>query len=280
VHLGVSVFSGQLTIAPQELAPMVEERGFESLWVPEHSHIPVSRESPFPRGGELPDHYRRTHDPFVAISMAAAVTTRLKLGFGVCLVAQRDTLQTAKAVASLDLLSGGRVLFGAGGGWNREEMRNHGTDPDTRFRLLRERLRAMKAIWTEEAPEYHGRLVDFDPVWSWPKPLQRPHPPIYLGGGGPNALARVVDLADGWMPIAPKDPDLLLSDVARLRQMAEAAGRREPRVTLYSAPADAETLLRYQEAGIERAVLWLPPAARDVVEPVLDELEALRERLS
>src|SRR5919206_2840703 len=186
MKFGVTMFTTRYSIGPAELARAVEERGFESLFVPEHTHIPVSRRSPWPGGADLPDEYRETLDPFLALTAAAAATERLLLGTGICLVVERDPITTAKEVATLDHLSGGRFLFGVGAGWNAEEMQNHGTDPSTRFGLMRERVEAMKAIWTQDEAAYHGKHVDFDAMWSWPKPAQKPHPPILVGGRGAN----------------------------------------------------------------------------------------------
>ena len=200
MELGLALFATDYTLEPARVARLAEERGFESFWVTEHTHIPVSRDTPYPGGGELPREYSHTHDPFVALAMAAAVTSRIKLGTGVCLVIQRDPIVTAKEVASLDLLSGGRFLFGIGAGWNREEMRDHGTDPGRRFSLMRERVEAMKAIWTEDEASYQGEHVAFGPMWSWPKPLQDPHPPVIVGGNGAKVLDRVLRYGDEWMP--------------------------------------------------------------------------------
>ena len=197
----LSMFPTEYAIRIDDLARAAEERGFESLWVPEHTHIPVSRRTQFPGGTELPKEYSHTLDPFVALGAAAAVTTKLKLGTAICLVVERDPIVLAKEVASLDLLSGGRFLFGVGVGWNVEEMENHGTNPKTRRTLMRERIEAMKAIWTQEQAQYHGRFVNFDPIWSYPKPVQKPYPPILMGGQGTKALQGVVDYCDGWMPI-------------------------------------------------------------------------------
>src|SRR5512143_2164356 len=201
MDFGVTMFATDYAMRPDDLARAVEERGFESLWFPEHTHIPASRKSPWPGGPELPKEYWHTHDLFVALTMAAAVTRTLKVGSGICLVVERDPITLAKEVATLDHLSNGRFLFGIGGGWNAEEMANHGTDFTRRWQLLRERIEAMKTIWRDDDAAYHGELVDFDPIWSWPKPVQKPHPPIYLGGHGPKALARVVRYCDGWLPI-------------------------------------------------------------------------------
>jgi probable F420-dependent oxidoreductase len=272
LQLGVAMFPADWAIAPAELARLVEDRGFESLWVPEHTHIPVSRESPWPGGGELPREYSHTHDPFVALATAAAVTERLKLGTGICLVVERDPIITAKEVASLDQLSGGRFLFGIGAGWNKEEMRNHGTDPDHRFGLMRERVEAMKAIWTEDEAEYHGRYVDFDPIWSWPKPAQKPHPPVLVGGSGPKVIERVIRYGDEWMPNRVSDDDVLLGRVAELQRRAEEAGRGPIPVTVYGASRKPERLERWAEGGVTRAVYWLQPTAADEAERALDEL--------
>ena len=202
MHKGVFFFPTDYAIEVPELAQELENRGFESLFLCEHTHIPTSRRSPFPGGGELPRHYIRTHEPFVALSFAASVTKNLKLGTGICLVIQRDPIVTANTIASLDMLSGGRFIFGAGGGWNLEEMENHGTDPKTRFKLLRERLLAMKAMWTEEEASFRGDYVNIEPSWCYPKPVQTPHPPIILGGETVHTLRRVVEFCDGWLPRA------------------------------------------------------------------------------
>jgi probable F420-dependent oxidoreductase len=272
LELGVAMFPADWAITPAELAPLVEERGFESLWFPEHTHIPVTRESPWPGGGELPPEYSHTHDPFVALATAAAVTERLKLGTGICLVVERDPIVTAKEVASLDQLSGGRFLFGIGAGWNKEEMRNHGTDPDHRFGLMRERVEAMKAIWAEDEAGYHGRYVDFDPIWSWPKPAQKPHPPIVVGGSGPKVLDRVLRYGDEWMPNRVSDDDVLLERVAELQRRAGEAGRGPIPVTVYGASRKPERLERWAEGGVTRAVYWLRPTDGGETERSLDEL--------
>src|SRR3982074_573220 len=204
-----------------ELAPATEQLGFESLWVAEHSHIPASRESQWPGGAELPKHYWHTLDPFVALTGAALAAKTIRVGTGICLVVQRDPIHTAKQVASLDLISNGRFLFGIGAGWNKEEMADHGTDFGTRLKLMRERVEAMKAIWTQDEAEYHGEMVNFDRMWCWPKPVQRPHPPILLGGNGPNTLKRVVRYADGWMP----NRGNFMERIPELRRLTEEAGR-------------------------------------------------------
>jgi probable F420-dependent oxidoreductase len=274
VLFGVSIFATDYAIDPLSLGRLVEDRGFESLWFPEHTHIPTSRETEWPGGRELPEQYWHTYDPFVALSAVAAATERLKLGTGVCLVVERDPIVTAKEVASLDRLSGGRFLFGVGAGWNKEEMRNHGTDPSRRFSLMRERIDAMKTIWTQEEPEYHGEHVDFDPIWSWPKPVQEPHPPVLVGGSAPKVLDRVVAFGDGWMPNrVPLDelPDW----IERLRRKSEEAGRERPPVTLVGLKPEREAVERAAAAGVERVVLWLPPEEQTAVEERLDRYAEL-----
>ncbi len=198
MKLGVSIFPTDYSVSPTDLAVAAEERGFDSLWFPEHSHIPVSRLTPWPGGGDLPQQYYDCMDPFVALAAAAAVTKTIKLGTGICLVIQRDPIQTAKEVATLDKISGGRVQFGVGGGWNLDEISNHGTEFKTRFRLMGERIAAMKEIWTQEQAEYHGEFVDFDPIFAAPKPVQKPYPPIIVGGGFPHSAKRVIEYGDGW----------------------------------------------------------------------------------
>jgi len=271
MHLGVVMFPTDYAIRPDALARAVEERGFESLWFPEHTHIPTSRRSPWPGGPTLPKEYWHTHDLFVALATAAAATTRLKVGSGICLLVERDPITTAKEVASLDVLSGGRVLFGIGGGWNAEEMEDHGTDFRTRWRVLRERVLAMKRIWTEDEPSFAGELVRFPPMWSWPKPVQKPHPPIFLGGHGPRALRRVVEYCDGWLPISVRAGDLA-AGVAELRRLAAENGRdaRTIPVAVYGAPMDADWLRGVRDLGVERAIFALPSADAATVLPLLD----------
>jgi probable F420-dependent oxidoreductase len=255
VDVGLVIFPTGDGIRPDELALAAEHAGYESLFFTEHTHIPTSRESPWPGGADLPDKYRRTHDPFVALAFAAAATTKLKIGTAVCLVVEHDPIVLAKQVASLDRLSGGRFVFGVGAGWNKEEMRHHGTDPATRHRLLRERVEAMKAIWTSEVAEYHGRLVDLEPLWQWPKPLQEPHPPVLVGGNGPKALDRVLRYGDGWLPNM-RDRSQLGPRVAELR---ERAGRHV-HVTYYG--ATRESLAEIEAAGADRALIVLESGPR------------------
>ena len=272
MELGLAHFLTDYGMQPAELARKVEERGFESLFLPEHTHIPVSRDTPYPGGGELPSEYSHTLDPFVALAAAAAATERLKLGTGVCLVIERDPIVTAKEVATLDHISRGRVLFGIGAGWNKEEMQNHGTDPSTRFRRMRESIEAMKAIWTEDEAEYHGRLVGFDPIWSWPKPVQKPHPPVLVGGLGEKVLDRVVAYGDGWIPNRVKSPEQLGERIAELQRRAEAAGRERIPVTVFGAKPEGRLLDRLGEAGVDRSLFYLRPEEPSEVERQLDEL--------
>jgi probable F420-dependent oxidoreductase len=276
MKLGVFYFPVHYGIEPVELGRALEERGFESLFLCEHTHIPVSRRTPFPAGGELPKRYIHTHDPFVALSFAATATKKLRLGTGICLVPQRDPIVTAKAVASLDVLSGGRFEFGIGGGWNREEMENHGAEYDTRFKLLRERVLAMKALWTEDEAAFHGKFVDFDPVWSYPKPKQKPHPPILHGGETDHTLKRVVEFCDGWFPrpIAGFTPK---GAVERLRKAAEAV-KRDPAsltITVFRGPTEPAALAEYRAAGINRVLLDVPDLSRDEILRVLDKYAPL-----
>jgi probable F420-dependent oxidoreductase len=281
VKLGVLTFPTQYSVQPGELGRMVEEHGFESLFVAEHSHIPVSRDTPYPGGGELPEEYRHTYDPFLALTAAAAATTELTLATGICLVAQRDPILTAKEVSTLDRICGGRFLFGVGAGWNREEMADHGTDPKRRFSLMRERVEAMKAIWAGDEAEYHGEHVSFDPIWQWPKPLQEPHPPILLGGNGAKVLERVVAFADAWMPNWGLQTNAeLIARIEELQRLAGEAGRDPIPVTVYAVRAKLEVLQELAQAGVERAVLWIPPAPRDEVAPRLERLASLAQGLS
>jgi probable F420-dependent oxidoreductase len=279
MHFGVTMFATDYALPVDRLARAAEERGFESLWLPEHTHIPTSRRSPWPGGPTLPKEYWHTHDPFVALAVAAAVTTRLRLGTGICLLVERDPITTAKAVASLDVLSGGRFLFGIGGGWNAEEMEDHGTVFRTRWRLLRERVLAMKRIWTEDEPAFDGELVRFPPMWAWPKPVQKPHPPVLLGGHGPRALARVVDYADGWLPIGVRAGDLPAA-IAALRRLAAEKGRDPASisVSVYGVPLDAEAIVRLGEAGVGRAIFALPSGQAERVLPLLDRSAEVMHR--
>jgi probable F420-dependent oxidoreductase len=269
MHYGVVMFSTHYAIRPDELGRAVEQRGFESLWVPEHTHIPASRISPWPGGPNLPKEYWHSYDPFVALTMAAAVTTKIKLGTGICLVIERDPITTAKEVASLDHLSNGRFLFGIGGGWNAEEMENHGTAFKSRWRVLRERVLAMKAIWTQEEATYRGELVNFERIWSHPKPVQKPHPPILMGGDGATTFDRVLEFCDGWMPIAGRMGNVT-EKIATLQKRAKEAGRGPIPVTAFMPKPDRAVLEPLEAAGVERVVLGVPSETGDKVLPLLD----------
>ena len=275
MHYGLTIFPTDYSIQPAEIAREAEARGFESLWFPEHTHIPVERVSPWPGGPELPKMYYDVYEPFVALTAAAAVTTKLKVATGICLVVQRDPLQTAKSVATLDRVSNGRFLFGIGAGWNAEEMGNHGTAFKTRMALMRERVLAMKELWTKPKPEFHGKYVEFAPVMTWPKPLQKPHPPIHLGGGFPRGAARAVDYGDGWMPIYGRDE--IIERIPELRRMLSAAGRDPDKfeISIFAAPPQPELLAKARDAGVTRCVFGLPAAHAEVVLPLLDRYSEL-----
>jgi probable F420-dependent oxidoreductase len=276
MHVGIAIFVTDYSISAADIARAAEERGFESLWLPEHSHIPLSRRSPWPGGPELPKHYYDVVDPFVALGSAASVTSRIKLCTGICLVVQRDPIQLAKEVATLDLISNGRVILGVGAGWNAEEMEDHGTDFKTRFKLMAERIAAMKAIWTEDQPSFSGEFVNFEPMMAWPKPVQKPHPPILVGGGFPHGARRAIRYGDGWMPLGGRGEDFL-ERLPAFRQMAAEAGREPDHlpVGIFGAEQDAERLARYRDAGIDRVVFTLPSAGGDDVLPKLDALAKL-----
>jgi probable F420-dependent oxidoreductase len=269
MRFGIAVFPTDYAADPATIARLVEERGFESLFFPEHTHIPVSRRTPYPAGGELPAEYSHTYDPFVGLAAAAVATQRLLLATGICLVIQRDPIVTAKEVASLDRLSGGRFLFGVGAGWNIEEMENHGTDPRRRFTLMRERVEAMKAIWTQDEASYHGAQVDFDAIWSWPKPVQKPHPPVLVGGNGERVLERVVAFGDEWMPNRVSG---LTERIEQLNRLAEEAGRGPIPVTLSGAKPDRELIERADGSGIHRCTFYIEPTDAGETERQLDEL--------
>jgi probable F420-dependent oxidoreductase len=283
MRIGAAMFLTEYSMGAGELARELEARGFESVWAPEHSHIPAARRSPFPSGGELPRQYCEVMDPFVTLSVAAAATKRIKLGTGVCLVVQRDPIQTAKLVASLDQVSGGRFLFGVGGGWNAEEMADHGTAFAGRFKLMRERIAAMQAIWTEERPEYHGELVDFPAMMAWPKPLQKPYPPVIVGGAFPHAARRALRYGDGWIPHLRRPQYEDVTDfLPQFRRMAAEAGRDPAAVpvTVWGVPPDLDRLRRYRDQGVARGVVQLAAAASDSTLPLLDRWAELIPRLA
>jgi probable F420-dependent oxidoreductase len=274
--IGAGMFATDYAIRPDELARELEQRGFESLWLPEHTHIPVSRRSPYPAGGDLPKEYWHTHDLFIALTAAALATKKLKVAAGICLIIERDPIVTAKEIASLDMLSGGRLIFGIGGGWNAEEMENHGTNFKKRWRILRERILAMKEIWTKEEAEFHGEFVNFDKIWSYPKPVQKPHPPILMGGNAPTTFDRVVEFCDGWMPLGYA-PINMGQKIAELKQRAEKAGRdwKSISISVFGANPQQSTIDEFEKLGVQRAIFMLPAGPRDTVLPIMDKYAAL-----
>jgi probable F420-dependent oxidoreductase len=281
MHVGAAMFFTDYSMTPGELALALEERGFESLWAPEHSHIPVSRTSPFPNGADLPKQYYDVMDPFVTLTAAAAVTRTLKVGTGVCLVQQRDPIQTAKLVASLDQASRGRFLFGVGSGWNAEEMADHGTPFRSRHKIARERVEAMKVIWTEDQAEYHGEFVGFDAMMAWPKPVQKPHPPVIVGGAFPYGARRAIRYGDGWVPHASRPEYGDVSDfLPQFHRMVSEAGRSPASlpITMFRVVEELDKLRRYRDIGIARVVITVPSAGRAEVIPILDRwAEKIRE---
>ena len=283
MKLGGAMFFTDYSMSPGELAVALEERGFDSMWSPEHSHIPLSRNSPFPSGGDLPKQYYDVMDPFVSLTLAAAVTKTIRVGTGVCLVAQRDPIQTAKLVASLDQVSGGRFLFGVGGGWNADEMADHGTEFKTRFKLMRERIEAMKVIWTEAKPEYHGEMVDFPPMMTWPKPVQKPHPPVIVGGMFPHAARRAIRYGDGWIPHSRRPQYEDVTDfLPEFRKMAAKAGRDLATcpVTVWGIQPDLDRVRRYEDQGVARGVVQLAAEPADKILPLLDKWSAIIAKLN
>jgi probable F420-dependent oxidoreductase len=278
MKFGASMFFTDYSMTPVALARALEERGFDIMWAPEHSHIPLSRKTPFVSGGELPKRYYDVMDPFVTLAAAAMVTKTLKIGTGVCLIAQRDPIQTAKLVASIDQVSGGRFVFGVGNGWNQDEMENHGTAFTTRHKLARERIEAMKAIWTQTKPEYHGEFVDFGPMMVWPKPMQKPHPPIVVGGAFPYSARRAIRYGDGWMPqVTPTATTPLADLIPRFRQMAAEAGRDPAslKISIGGQAPDVDLVKRYQDLDVERVSVSLMSVKEEMILPVLDQWVAV-----
>lgn len=275
MKIGMTLFATDYAMRPDAFARACEERGFESVWFPEHTHIPASLQTPPPVGGTTPRHLWHLHDLFVTLMAAAAVTKTIKVGSGICLVVERDPITLAKEVASVDQLSNGRLLFGIGAGWNVEEMENHGMPFQRRWKVLRERIEAMKEIWTKDEAEYHGEFVNFDPIWSYPKPLQKPHPPIILGTLSAKGLNRVANYCDGWIPVGARIEDIPAA-IKDLHARAQQAGREpsEVPVSIFSAPDDEAVLGQYQDMGIERAVLGVPSKGADVILSLLDKYAA------
>jgi probable F420-dependent oxidoreductase len=277
MQYGATIFPTAYAMPPGALGPALEERGFESLWVAEHSHIPASRESPWPGGPELPQMYYDTLDPFVALTAAATTTTTLKVGTGIALVIQRDPIHTAKEAASLDVVSNGRFLLGVGAGWNIEEMVDHGTDPTRRFGRMRESVEAMREIWSNELAEYHGDQIDFDPMYANPKPVQAGGPPIHVGGVFPGGMRRAVAYGDGWMPIGGRATDDFAAQMAAVDDACREAGldRSTFEVSIFAGPTKPDQLAELEQLGVDRIVFFLPPAGADQLLPMLDDLAGL-----
>ena len=273
MKFGGSMFFTDYSMGPAELAVALEERGFEIVWAPEHSHIPMTRKTPFIMGGDLPKRYYDVMDPFVTLTAAALATKTLKIGTGVCLIAQRDPIQTAKLVASIDQISGGRFVFGVGHGWNQDEMENHGTAFASRHKRARENIEAMKEIWTKSKAEYHGEFVNFDPMMTWPKPVQRPHPPILVGGAFPYSARRAIRYGDGWMPqVTEYAKTPLIELIPRFRQLAAEAGRDPAAmdISIGGQGPDADLIKRYDDLGVNRVSVSLMSEKADTILPILD----------
>jgi probable F420-dependent oxidoreductase len=277
MNYGVAIFFTDSSIGPVDMGAALEERGFESLWAPEHSHIPLTRKSPYPQGGDLPKKYYDVMDPFVTLTAAGATTKNLKIGTGICLVVQRDPIQTAKAVASLDQISKGRFLFGVGAGWNEDEMANHGTtDFKGRFKLMEERVKAMREIWSKVKPEFNGTHVKFGPMMTWPKPVQKPLP-VIVGGMFPHGARRAIAFGDGWMPHVTRPAygeKEILDHLPAFRDMAKAAGRDPAMlpITAWGPAAEPDVLKRYRDAGVARVIFSLPSEDKDKTLAALDKL--------
>jgi len=278
MHFGLTLFPTDYSILPQDLAREAENRDFESIWFPEHTHIPASRKTPYPAGGDLPEEYWHTLDPFAALAAAAAVTRTIRLATGICLLIERDTIITAHEAATIDHLSGGRFLFGVGAGWNAEEMENHGTVFSTRFKKLEEQVRAVRAIWREPEPSFRGEFVTFERIWCYPKPVQKDGPPVILGGMGTPAMKRVVAYGDGWLPIdGGMGVEALAPMLAEFRKLVAASGRAPDSVpiSVYGVSQNAEAVEKYRQLGVSRVIFRLRSETRDLVLPKLDRLAKL-----
>ena len=277
MQIGLFPFLTDYSMGVAELAVAAEERGFESLFFPEHTHIPASRATPFPAGTDLPRQYWHTHDPFVALGACAAATKTLRLGTGICLVIERDPITLAKEVASLDVISQGRVILGIGAGWNREEMENHGADFKNRWKVVREKVLAMREIWNNDEAEFHGEFVDFDPIWSYPKPAQSGGPPIWIGANSKWVFDRVAEYADGWMPIGGMGS----GSMELMTQALEAKGRKvqDLDLALFGAPVDYDQLKGRIDQGFDDLIFNVPSDTADNVLPMLDDMAKLVEQI-
>jgi probable F420-dependent oxidoreductase len=283
LKFGTSMFFTDYSIAPGELGQALESRGFESVWAPEHSHIPLSRKTPFPGGADLPKKYYDAMDPFVTLTAAAVATKTLRVGTGVCLVAQRDPIQTAKLVASIDQVSSGRFLFGIGNGWNQDELEDHGVKFADRHKVARERVEAMKAIWTQSKPQYHGEFVNFDPMMTWPKCVQKPHVPVIVGGAFPYSARRAIRYGEGWIPQAGRGGTGEIADmIPEFRKMATEAGRDPDtiEISVWFPKQDADLMKRYIDLGVSRVVFNLDSEKADKVVPVIDTLAGLMHKVN
>jgi probable F420-dependent oxidoreductase len=283
MKFSASMFFTDYSMGPAELAQALEARGFEAMWAPEHSHSPLSRKTPFVFGGKLPKKYYDVMDPFVSLTAAAVATKTLKVGTGVCLITQRDPIQTAKLVASIDRISGGRFLFGVGNGWNQDEMEDHGQVFATRHKMARERIEAMKAIWTQTEAEYHGEFVNFDPMMSWPKPVQKPHPPILVGGAFPYSARRAIRYGDGWMPQVTEYAKQELADVIPLFRKMAVEANRDPDsipITVWGRGLDVEQMKRYRDLGVDRVATSLDSEKTEKILPVLDRWAGVIRQVS
>ena len=283
LKFGASMFFTDYSMAPGELGQALESRGFESVWAPEHSHIPLSRKTPFPGGGDLPKKYYDAMDPFVTLTAAAMATKTLMVGTGVCLVNQRNPIQTAKLVASIDQVTGGRFLFGIGNGWNQDEMENHGTVFKSRHKLVRERVEAMKEIWTKSKPEYHGEFVNFDPMMTWPKPVQKPHPPVIVGGAFPYSARRAIRYGEGWIPQASRGMYKEIADmIPEFRTMCQEAGRDPDtiEISVWFPRKDPDLMKRYVDLGVKRVVFNLESEAAGTIVPEIERIAELMRKVN
>ncbi|HTC08658.1 MAG TPA: LLM class F420-dependent oxidoreductase [Acetobacteraceae bacterium] len=283
LKFGTSMFFTDYSMAPGELGQALEQRGFESVWAPEHSHIPLSRKTAFPGGGDVPKRYYDAMDPFVTLTAAAAATKKLMVGTGVCLIAQRDPIQTAKLVASIDTVSGGRFLFGIGNGWNQDELEDHGVRFADRHKVARERVEAMKSIWTKSKAEYHGEFVNFDPMMTWPKCVQKPHVPVIVGGAFPYSARRAIRYGEGWIPQAGRGGTGEIADmIPEFRKMATEAGRdpNSIEITVWFPKQEPDLMKRYADLGVARVVFNLDSDKADKVLPVVDTLAGLMRKVN
>jgi probable F420-dependent oxidoreductase len=276
-EFGAMIFPTDYSIQPAELAVAIEERNLDSIFFTEHTHIPASRRTPYPIGGDLPREYIHTYDPFIALATCAAVTRRIKLGTGICLIVERDVITLAKETASLDRLSNGRLILGIGAGWNAEEMENHGVDYDKRWKVTREKVLALRELWTQESAEFHGEYVDFDPVWSYPKPIQPGGPPIWLGATSRWSYDRIAEYCDGWLPVAGLTEGLM----PKIKKAVESHHREMKDLTmaLMGVPPDESFIEQKVSEGFKHLIFGLPPEGADVVLPILDQYAKLVEKI-